>query len=134
MSAADIIQNLLDAANAINDVSRASGGDWAALLDSPELASIEKRFAEVLGSSRAEKLDELSDAIEQKQSELTGGRAFTELSPDELDKYQALEKLHNEVIRKLLETPDRPSFLSVLVHDVLPVLVKVAEVVIPLLA
>lgn len=134
MSAAGTIQSLLDLGNTLNDAWKASNSDWNTFLNSPGCANIEKQFAGLLASRDSSKLDDALDAIEQQQRDLARGRAFEALSPDELEKYQALEKLHREVLDKLLETPDRPRFLSVLVKDVLPVLVRVAEVVIPLLA
>ena len=72
--------------------------------------------------------------IRAKQVALLAGKSVMELPTDKLAQYDALLDVENQLMRKFAAGSGKTEeWVSWLVDDALPVLIKVAKVVIPLL-
>jgi hypothetical protein len=133
MSAVDTIKTLIALGVQVKDAVTKSGTSVSDFLASPEFSTIDASVTKLLTSLRPKNLQDAIDAIQKKEADLRAGRDLAALSTDELTQFHALLDAEDSLVNKLLTQPDRSSFLSALVNDVLPVLVQVAKVVIPLL-
>ena len=133
MSAAKVIQDLLALAVQIKDAWTKSGKDWASFLNSAEFKDVQSSSSAVIASLGRPSLQSAITAVQQKELNLLSGRSILDLSVDELTQFHALSDVEHQLVLKLLKAPDQRAFLAVLVEDVLPVLVKVAKIVVPIL-
>ena len=133
MSAAKVIQDLLALGVRVKDAWTKSGKDWATFLNSAEFREVQSSASAIIASLGPPSLQSAITAVQQKEINLLAGRSILDLSVDELTQFHALSDVGHQLVMKLLKAADQRAFLTVLVEDVLPVLVKVAKIVVPLL-
>jgi len=134
MSAVTVVSNLLALGVQVKDAWTKSGKEWKPFLASPEFAALHTSTEKLLGTLKHNDLQSAVAAIRKKQADFLHGREITALSVDELSQFSALADVEHQLVNKLLKAPpERENFLGVLVHDVLPTLIRVGKVVVPLL-
>jgi hypothetical protein len=136
MTAVETVENLIKLGTVINDAVQKSGSsksDWLTFLQSPAFAAIESSVTQLLGSLKKTDVPQAIQALDQKQTALLGGKSLADLPTDKLLQYAELGNV--KVVLAAGEVADamNPKFASWLVDSALPVLVKAAPIVLPLL-
>ncbi len=134
MSAARVVSNLVALGVQVKDAWNKSGKDWGDFLGSGEFAAIQGSVRTLLGGLTPNDLKGAVRAIREKEKTFLRGREITALSVDELAQFSALSDVQHQLVNKLLKAPpEAKGFLGVLMHDVLPVLLSLAKVVVRIL-
>ena len=109
------------------------GFNYAAFLKSPEFKAIEVSVQSLLGGLTRPNLDEAIAQIDAKRLEIIGSRDESQLSLDEEIRYAALGDSKLVLLGRDLSGAMNADVVSWLAEDALPLLVKVAPIVLPLL-
>src|SRR5262249_31591624 len=116
--------------------SKKGGGskvDWTTFLGSPEFKSIEGTVGQLLGALKKSDVGDTIKALGEKQEALKGGKALADLPTDKLIQYTELGNVKLVLAGEQVATAMNANFGNWLVSDALPVLVKAAPLVLPLL-
>lgn len=138
MNAADTIETLVKLGVSLKDAfskaTKASGSlDWGAFLGSDAFKAAETEVEGLLGQLTSDDVQGAIVVIRQKEDALRGGKPLSALSTDKLKQYSDLVDAETALAdQEVKNIGKNPTFFQVLVNDVLPVLLRVASVVIPL--
>jgi len=139
MSATEVVEGLIKAGTTIKDgwtkaKQRDATMTWQKFMESPEFAGAFGQASSVINGLTQPAVDQALVEIRAKQAALLGGKSVMELATDKLAQYDALLDVENKLMRKFAAGAGTTAeWVSWLVDDALPVLIKVAAVVIPLL-
>ena len=136
MTAVDTVENLIKLGLIISDAVQKSGGskgDWQAFLLSPAFAAIQGSVAQLVGSIQKSDVSNTIKALDDKQTALLGGNSLADLPTDKLLQYAELGNVKVVLAAQQVADAMNPKFASWLLDSALPVLVKAAPVVLPLL-
>lgn len=136
MSAVDTVENLIKLGTIISDAAQKSGTgktDWATFLASPAFQNIAGSVSQLLSTLKPSDLPQTVQALNDKQTALLGGKTLADLPTDKLLQYAELGNVKVVLAAQLVVSAMNPPFATWLVDSALPVLVKAAPVVLPLL-
>lgn len=139
MSAIDVVEGLVKAGTTIKDAwtkakQRDAGMDAAKFVASDELKAAYGQVATLVNGLTQQAIDKALAEVRGKQVALLGGKSVMELATDKLAQYDALLDVENQLMRKWAANAGMTvDWVSWLVDEALPVLIKVAKVVVPLL-
>ncbi len=136
MTAVDTVENLIKLGTIIADAAQKKGGaqvDWQTFLTSPEFTDIAGSVAQLLGTLKKTDVPDTITALNDKQQALLGGKTLVDLPTDKLLQYAELGNVKVVLAAGQVADAMNPKFASWLVGDALPVLLKAAPVVLPLL-
>lgn len=139
MSATEIVENLIKAGTTVKDAySKAKQRDatmsWDKFIDSPEASTAKGQLSSILTGLTQPNVNKALEQVRGKQTALLAGKSVVELPTDKLAQYDALLDVENQLTRKYAANFGMTSdWMSWLVDDALPNLIKVAKVVLPLL-
>jgi hypothetical protein len=129
MNAAETIETLLKLGVTVKD-GVSSGKTVAQLLADQ---NVQTAISGLLANLSEGDLNATIQAVQQKQEALLNGQPVSLLTTDKLRQYSDLLDAESALVSKQASVGATANFLSWLVDDALPVLVRVAPVVIPLL-
>jgi hypothetical protein len=139
VSATEVVENLMKAGTTIKDGwSKAKQRDatmtWTKFMDSAEFTGAFGQASSAIDALTQPAVTKALVDIRTKQGALLAGKSVMELPTDKLAQYDALLDVENQLMRKFATNTGRTEeWVSWLVDDALPVLIKVAKVVLPLL-
>jgi hypothetical protein len=139
MSAIDVVEGLMKAGTTIKDAwtnanQRDPSMDWQKFIASPELTTAYGQVSGILSGLTQPALDGALKEVRTKEAALLNGQSVMALSTDKLAQYDALLDTENLLMRKFAANAGKTAeWVSWLVDDALPDLIKVAKVVVPLL-
>jgi len=139
VSAIEVVEGLIKAGTTVKDAwSKAKQRDPAMDRDkfiaSDELKGAFGQVSTILNGLTQPAVDKALTEVRGKQTALLGGKSVMELPTDKLAQYDALLDVENQLMRKYAANAGMTSeWVSWLVDDALPMLIKVAKVVLPLL-
>ncbi len=138
MSPAQVIESMLRAGTTIRDAFREArekdaAVDWAAFLKSKEAKEAFDDVSDLIAAIKGGALVETLHATRKKMADLRANRKLIQLQAAELTQYNALLDVEAQLTVKLIKDPGITDLPGWLVNEALPVLAKVAGVVIPLL-
>jgi hypothetical protein len=108
--------------------------DWKKFVQSADFAAAQESVSEVLKQLTKKDVTSAVQRIRKKQKDFLRGRKISELSIDELLQFGQLADAESILVREeMKQLGASPKFLGWLIDDALPVLVKVAKVVIPII-
>jgi hypothetical protein len=130
MNAVDTIETLLKLGITVKDQASGSTVNITKILANQD---VQKGISDLLGTLSEGDLEATIQALQQKETALLNGQTIADLSGDKLRQYSDLLDAENVLVGKEAALGASQEFLSWLVDDALPILVRVAPVVIPLL-
>ena len=136
MTAVDTVESLIKLSTIVADAAQKKGGptvDWQTFLTSPEFTGIAGTVAQLLGTLKRTDVQDTITALNDKQQTLLGGKSLADLPTDKLLQYAELGNVKVVLAAGQVADAMNPKFASWLVDDLLPVLLKAAPVVLPLL-
>jgi hypothetical protein len=139
MDAPQVIESLLQLGVGVKDAytnaKQADGTlDWARFLRTSDFKKIEGNVQQLVGNLTETDIDKAIDAVRTKETALLAGVAIADLPAERLLQYSDLLDIETALVnRKVKSVSASAQALQWVVEDLLPVLVKVAKVVIPLL-
>jgi hypothetical protein len=139
MEAAQTVESIIKAGlitKAAFERARASDGtvDWPNFTRSAEFETARASVADLLKQLTQDDVSKAVQRIRKKQSDFLRGREISQLPFDELLQFSQLADAEGVLVREeMKQLSANADFLSWLVSDALPVLVKVAKVVVPIL-
>jgi hypothetical protein len=139
MKAAKVIETLLGLGVTVKRAyglakAKKTASDWGKFLKSKEFAAIQKDVQALLKSLKSKDIDEALKAVRKKQAQFLSGRRIGQLSAHEIMQFNDLADVEVLLVNKRLkELKASATFLSYLVEDVLPVLLRAAGEVTKLL-
>jgi len=136
MTPVETVENLIKLGTIISDAVQKKGGskvDWQAFLASPEFKGIEGTVTNLVGSLKKSDVGDTIKALDDKQKALLGGKSLADLPTDKLLQYADLGNVKVVLAAEQVSAAMNANFGSWLVNDALPVLVKAAPMVLPLL-
>jgi hypothetical protein len=139
MEAAQTVESIIKAGlitKAAFEKARASDGtvDWPKFTRSAEFETARASVADLLEQLTQDDVSKAVQRIRKKQSDFLRGREISQLPFEELLQFSQLADAEGVLVREeMKQLSSNANFLSWLVSDALPVLVKVAKVVIPIL-
>jgi len=139
MSATEVVEGLIKAGTTIKDGwSKAKQRDaamtWQKFMDSAEFTTAFGQASSVINGLTQPAVDKALVEIHAKQVALVAGKSVMDLPTDKLAQYDALLDVENQLMRKFAAGSGKTEeWVSWLVDDALPDLIKVAKVVLPLL-
>jgi len=103
--------------------------DWEKFLTSDEFGKIQKEVLTFLKSLKASDIQDSLKQIYAKQTALLNGKKISALPKDKLRQYSQLVDAENILVsQELAQAKASSEFLSWLVNDALPVLMKITPV------
>lgn len=139
MTAIAVVEGLIKSGTTIKDAwSKAKQRDPAMdpqkFIASDELKGAYGQVASILNGLTQPAVDKALGELRAKQVALLAGKSVMELPTDKLAQYDALLDVENQLMRKYAANAGMTAeWVSWLVDDALPMLIKVAKVVLPLL-
>lgn len=139
MNAIDVIQNLIalgtDTRNAyIKAKSSDKSIDWDNFLKSDDFKKVYSDATTFLESLRSSDLQEAIKEVQNKEAALLNGKPIKDLPTDSIIQYHNLLDVEEILVNKEMDQAGKTdAFWQWLTDDALPVLIKVAGIVIPLL-
>ncbi len=136
MTAVDTVENLIKLGTVIADAAPKKGSptvDWQTFLTGPEFKDIAGTVVQLLGTLKKTDVPDTISALNDKQQALLGGKSLPDLPTDKLLQYAELGNVKVVLAAGQVADAMNPKFASWLVDDALPVLLKAAPVVLPLL-
>jgi hypothetical protein len=139
MGAIDVVENLIQAGVAMKDAWTAARKTrpsltWEEFLGTPEFTGGYEKISGVLKKVTQSEVEKAIDTVHAKKKALLGGLSVIQLSTDKLAQYDALLDVENQLVRKYAANASKSAeWVSWIIDDALPDLVKVAKIVIPLL-
>jgi hypothetical protein len=139
MSATEVVEGLIKSGTTIKDaMAKAKQRDgtmtWEKFVGSDEFTTAYGQVSGTLKGLTQQSVDAALVEVRTKQTALLGGKSVMDLATDKLAQYDALLDVENQLMRKYASTVTRSAeWVSWIVDDALPVLIKVAKVAIPLL-
>jgi hypothetical protein len=137
MTASETVEAIVKLGMMVSDANGGKFTDWKAFLASPEYKNIADSITKLLSSINTQAgsgdLDTTIQALSDKQQALLGGKTLAEMPTDKLIQYGELGNVKVVLNANKVAKAMNADFASWLVDDALPVLLKAAPVVIPLL-
>jgi hypothetical protein len=140
VNAAEVVRTLLSIGVTTKEAyskyrSTGSAEGWKNFLNSTEYGNIASELRLLVSMLDSDSVQQAVVCVQSKKAAFRAGRSLAALGAHELEQYDALLDAESVLVMKQLHTVDASSvdFLGTLVDDVLPVLTKVAKLVIPLL-
>lgn len=136
MTASETVENLIKLGMTIADAVQKKGGskvDWQEFLASSEYHEIEDKIASLLEKLKKTDIQKTIEAIDEKQAALKGGKELTDLPTDKLIQYAELGNVKVVLAAEQVAAAMNRDFASWLVNEALPVLIKAAPILLPLL-
>jgi hypothetical protein len=134
MSAADTIDRLLRLGATIHDkFDESRESDFSKFLQSPSYAEIKASVEKLVARLPDAKIEAAIAAINDKRAALLGEKSVADLPNDQLVQYLQLGDARRVLRTKSMAAAANGEFLGWLVQSALPVLVKIAPVVMTLL-
>lgn len=139
MSAGAVIEGLLQVGATVKDAwTKAKGKDekttWKKFLASTEFDAAYKSVSTILKGLTQKTITAALQAVRDKEKALLAGKSVMDLSIEKLAQYDALLDVENQLMRKFAaNVTKRDQWITWLIDDGLPVLIRVGKVVIPLL-
>jgi|WetSurMetagenome_2_1015567.scaffolds.fasta_scaffold224761_2 hypothetical protein len=136
MTASETVENLIKLGMTIADAVQKKGGskvDWQGFLASSEYHEIEDKIASLLAKLKKTDIQKTIEAIDEKQTALKGGKELTDLPTDKLIQYAELGNVKVVLAAEKVAAAMNRDFASWLVNEALPVLIKAAPILLPLL-
>lgn len=117
----------------ISNAAKGQSVDWSTWLSSPDYQAIQGSVLQLANTLGKSSISQTVSAIEQKQQALLAGGKLENLPTDKLLQYSDLGNLKFRLQATQGFSGDVAVFGKWLLDDALPVLLKVAPIVIPLL-
>jgi hypothetical protein len=139
VSAIDVVEGLIKAGTTIKDAytkakARDPAMDKEKFVVSDELKGAYGQLATIVDGLTQPAVDKALGEVRAKQVALLAGKSVMELPTDKLAQYDALLDVENQLMRKYAANAGMTvAWVSWLVDDALPALIKVARIVLPLL-
>ena len=139
MSAINVVENLIKAGTTLKDAwndakQRDPSMDHEKFISSPELTKAYGSIATILDGLTQPNVTQALVEVRAKQAALLGGKSVIDLSTDKLAQYDALLDVENQLMHKYAANTSKTSdWVSWIIDDALPAVIKVAQVVLPLL-
>ena len=139
MTAAAVIEGMVDAGTTLGTAmtnARQSNPtlSWTTFLTTTAFSAAYAAVAPTLEGLIESSVNSALTDIRTKQASLLGGGAVTDLSPGLLPAYSALLDVENQLMSRYAANFGRTAdCLAWLVDDALPILIKAAPIVLPLL-
>jgi hypothetical protein len=136
MTAVETVENLIKLAAIVSDAVQKKGGssvDWPTFLASQEFKAIEGAVMQLLRSLKATDVAETVNVINEKQQALLGNRSLMDLPTNKILQYAELGNVKVILAAQRVANAMDPTFAKWLVDSALPVLVRAAPLVLPLL-
>jgi hypothetical protein len=127
------IESLTKLGVMIADAAKGQSVDWSTFLTSPDYQAIQGSISQLTQNLGKRSIEQTVNAIEQKQHSLLAGGKLIDLPNDKLLQYSDLGILKFKLQAARGLSGDFAIFAKWLLDDALPVLLKVAPIVIPLL-
>jgi len=132
-TASQTVEALTKLGIVITDAARGQSVDWSTFLKSSDYQTIANSVTQLAQKLGGNAISQTVTSIEQKQQALLAGGNLVDLPNDKLLQYNDLSVLKFKLQTTPSVSGDFATFGKWLVDDALPVLLKVAPVVIPLL-
>ena len=139
MSAIQVVEGLIKAGATLKDAwidakERDHSIDWQRFVASDEFSAAYREVSGILDSLTQPAVNQALSEIRGKQKALLGGQSLMAVSTEKLAQYDALLDVENQLMRKFAANAGKTAeWVSWIVDDALPHLIKVAKVVLPLL-
>jgi hypothetical protein len=139
MSAIDVVEGLIKTGTTIKDAyTNAKQRDPTMTMEkfvgSPELAAAYGSAATILNGLTQPNVTQALTEVRAKQTALINGKSVMDLPTDKLAQYDALLDVENQLMRKFAANAGKTEeWVSWIVDDALPDLIKVAKIALPLL-
>ena len=139
MSAINVVEGLIKTGTMMKDAwtkskQRDPNIDWQHFVASDEFSSAYSHVSSILDGLTQPAVNQALSEIRAKQTALLEGQSVMALSNEKLSQYDALLDVENQLMRKYAANAGKTAeWVSWLVDDALPHLIKVAKVVLPLL-
>jgi hypothetical protein len=139
VSAITVIEGLIKAGTTIKDAwTTARKGDpelgWEKFILSKEFSGAYAQVSGILDGLTQPEVDKALAQIRAKETALLNGQSVMDLPTEKLTQYDALLDVENQLMRKYAANAAQTvDWVSWIVDDALPVLIKVAKVVLPIL-
>lgn len=139
MGAIDVVETLIKTGTTVKDAygkakARDATMSWEKFLIAPECTGISGQVIAVLQGLTKDAIDKALDEVRTKQTNLLNGLTVVQLSTDKLKQYDALLDVENQLMDKYAANSGwTKEWLQWVTNEALPILMKVAEVALPLL-
>jgi hypothetical protein len=139
MNAIGVVEGLIKAGTTIKDAwtnakQRDPSMNWEKFITSSELGTAYEQVSGILNGLTQPAVDGALKEIRTKEAALLNGQSVMDLSADKLAQYDALLDVENQLMRKYAANFGKTAdWVSWIVDEALPDLIRVAKVVVPLL-
>jgi hypothetical protein len=139
MSAIAVIEGLIKVGTTIKDAfitakKNDASTTWETFIVSNEFTVVYGQVSGLLNNLSQPQVTSALEQIRGKEVALLGGQSVMDLSTEKLAQYDALLDVENQLMRKYAANAGKNvEWVSWLVDDALPILIKVAKVVLPIL-
>lgn len=137
MSAVGVVESLMKLATVVTDAaaSNTKNGkfDFSSFLQGGAPAEITSAVSSIVGALTPNDIQDAINTVNAKQKALLDGKSLSELSTDKLVQYSALTDTKLTLSTALVKQAEKADFFLWLQNGGLGDLMKIAQVVIPLL-
>ena len=134
MSAVETIDKLLRLGAMVHDkFDESHEPDFSKFLNSQAYAEIKANVADMVAGLPDAEIEKAIDAINEKRKALLRGREVADLPNDQMVQYLQLGDARRVLRTKSMAVAANADFLGWVVNTALPVLLKIAHIVVPLL-
>lgn len=139
MNAVEVVESLVKVGAAMKAAltdarSRDADMDWDKFILSDEFSKAYAHVAPILNGLTQANVTSALQRVRAKEAAVLNGQSPIHLSTEKLAQYDALLDVENQLMRKFAANASKSTaWVSWVIDDMLPVLIKVAKVVIPIL-
>lgn len=139
MNAVEVVESLVKVGTAMkgawtNAKSLDANMDWEKFIRSNDFAKAYEQVTPILNGLTQADVTRALERVRAKEAAVLNGQSPIQLSTEKLAQYDALLDVENQLMRKFAANASKSTaWVSWVVDDMLPVMIKVAKVVIPIL-